>query len=91
MRWHKEGVREDDRVMVHLSDDDAWKALDSFDADFARDARNVRIGLVTNGFDPFSTNFAPYSCWHVFAIPYNLSIVFSRSMSLCSFASLYLV
>jgi hypothetical protein len=32
IRWHKEGVRENDQVMVHPSDSDAWKALDNFDA-----------------------------------------------------------
>jgi hypothetical protein len=38
MRWHKEGVRENDQVMVHPSDSEAWKALDNFDPDFTRDA-----------------------------------------------------
>ena len=28
MRWHNEGVRENDQVMVHPSDSEAWKALD---------------------------------------------------------------
>jgi hypothetical protein len=46
--------------------------LDRFDADFTNDARNIHFRLVTNGFDPFSTNSAPYSCWPVFAVPYNL-------------------
>jgi hypothetical protein len=46
MRWHKEGERENSNVMVHPSDGEAWKALDNFDPDFARDARNVRIRLV---------------------------------------------
>jgi hypothetical protein len=38
MRWHKEGVCENDQVMVYSSDSEAWKALDDFDADCARDA-----------------------------------------------------
>jgi hypothetical protein len=46
--------------------------LDRFDADFASDERSVRFGLATYGFDAFSTNFAPYSCWPIFAVPYNL-------------------
>jgi hypothetical protein len=37
MRWHKEGIHENDQVMVHPSDSEAWKALDDFDVDFARD------------------------------------------------------
>jgi hypothetical protein len=31
MRWHKEGVRDHDDLIVHPSDGDAWKALDTFD------------------------------------------------------------
>jgi hypothetical protein len=30
--------------MGHPSNGEAWKVLDNFDADFASDARNVRIG-----------------------------------------------
>jgi hypothetical protein len=47
--------------------------LDRFDADFASDARNVCFGLATDGFDLFSTNFAQYSCWPIFAVPYNFT------------------
>jgi hypothetical protein len=47
-------------------------AQDKFDANFVSDARNVHLGLITDGFDPFSINSAPYSCWPVFAVPYNL-------------------
>jgi hypothetical protein len=74
MRWHKEGVHENDQVMVHPSDSEAWKALDDFDADFARDARNVRIGLATDGFSSYNMSAASYFCWPVFAIPYNLPL-----------------
>ena len=59
-------------MMTHPSDGDAWKALDNFDPEFARDPRNVRVGLATDDFTPFSENAASYSCWPVFAIPYNL-------------------
>jgi hypothetical protein len=53
MRWHKEGVCDNDDLIVHPSDGDAWKALDTFDPDFEVDLRNVRIGLATDGFTPF--------------------------------------
>jgi hypothetical protein len=72
MRWHKEGICGNDEVMWHPSDGEAWKVLDRFDADFAGDARNVRLGLATDGFDPFSTNSTPYSYWLVFVVSYNL-------------------
>jgi hypothetical protein len=55
MRWHKEGIRENDGVMGHPSDGEAWKVLDRFDANYASDVRNVHFGLATDGFDPFST------------------------------------
>jgi hypothetical protein len=63
MRWHQEGIRENDSlgVMGHPLDDEAWKVLDRFDTDFASDARNVGFGLTIDDFDPFSTNSAPYS------------------------------
>jgi hypothetical protein len=62
MRWHKDGERENKEVMVHPSDLDVWKVLDNFDPEFAQDARNVHIGLATNGFTPFSENATSYSC-----------------------------
>jgi hypothetical protein len=62
MRWHKEGIHENDGVMVHPSDGEARKVFDKFDVDFVGDARNVHLGLATDDFDPFSTNFASYSC-----------------------------
>jgi hypothetical protein len=72
MRWHKEGKHENDRVMGHPSDGEAWEVLNRFDTDFASDARNVRFGLATNSFDPFNTKSAQYSCWHVISMSYNL-------------------
>jgi hypothetical protein len=72
MRWHKEGVRENPNVMAHPADTDAWKALDAFDSTFADEVRNVRFGLATDGFSPFNLTATSYSCWPVFAVPYNL-------------------
>jgi hypothetical protein len=46
--------------------------FDKFDVDFASDARNVHFGLAIDGFDPFSTNSAPYSYWLIVIVPYNL-------------------
>jgi hypothetical protein len=54
IRWQKDCTDRQDGLMVHPSDGDAWKTLDNFDPDFASDARNVRIGLATDGFTPFN-------------------------------------
>jgi hypothetical protein len=72
MRCHKECIRENDRVMGHPLDGEAWKVLDMFDAEFASDVRNICFGLVTYDFDQSSTNSAPYSCWPIFVVSYNL-------------------
>jgi hypothetical protein len=68
-KWHKEGVRENDGVMVHPSDGESWKALDRFDADFTNDARNIHIGLATDGLihlvqTPYHTLVGPSLQFH---------------------------
>jgi hypothetical protein len=72
MRWHTKDVCENEGVMGHPSDGEAWKVLDNFDTDFISDVRSVCIRLATDNFSPFSRNAPPYSCWSIFAIPYNL-------------------
>jgi hypothetical protein len=72
MRWHKEGVSENDQVMVHPCDSESWKALDDFDVDFIWDVRNVCIGLEIDEFTPYNMSVASYPCWSFFAILYNL-------------------
>jgi hypothetical protein len=60
MRWHKDGERENKKVMVHPLDSDVWKALDNFDPEFARDMRNVHTRLATDGFTPFGDSTTSY-------------------------------
>jgi hypothetical protein len=72
MIWKKEGVHENPDVMAHPADTDAWKALDAFDSSFGDEVQNVRLGLATDCFSPFNLTALSYSCWSVFAVPYNL-------------------
>jgi len=58
--------------MVHPSDAEAWKQFNRLNPDFDLDARNVRIAMATDGFNPFGYGKAQYSCWPVFVIPLNL-------------------
>jgi hypothetical protein len=62
MRWHKEGRRRNRNVMVHPSDAESWTHFNTASPDFARDARNVRIAMATNGFNPFGYEKTQYSC-----------------------------
>jgi len=71
MRWHRE-YRRSPGVLSHPSDGEAWKHFDNVYPDFASEPRNVRLGLCSDGFTPFSNNASPYSCWPVFLTPYNL-------------------
>ena len=55
MRWHSE-CRTDDGKLRHPADAEAWKHLDRTFLTFALDARNVRLGLASDGFNPFGLN-----------------------------------
>ncbi|OMO89985.1 Transposon, En/Spm-like protein [Corchorus capsularis] len=42
--------------------------------DFASEPRNVRLGLASDGFNPFKTMSSTYSTWPVVIIPYNQAV-----------------
>ncbi|CAL9012462.1 unnamed protein product [Prunus brigantina] len=71
MRWHKEKRVEDD-VMRHPADGEAWKAFDRTFPEFAAEPRNVRLGLATDGFNPYGVLNQHHSTWPIFVFPYNL-------------------
>ncbi|XP_062005727.1 uncharacterized protein LOC133722884 [Rosa rugosa] len=52
MVWHSE-KRPRDGVLRHPADSLAWKELDKIDNNFGSDGRNVRLGLASDGFNPF--------------------------------------
>jgi len=57
---------------VHPSNDEAWKHFNSVHPHFSAESRNVHLGLCTDGFNPFRSFAAPYSCWSVILTIYNL-------------------
>jgi len=59
-------------VMVHPSDGEAWKHFNSVHPHFSAESRNVHLGLCTDGFNPFWSFVALYSCWPVILTVYNL-------------------
>lgn len=71
MKWHKEGRVSDD-TMRHPADSLAWKHFDDIHTQFASDVRNVRLGLASDGFNPFGIMSVSYTTWPVILIPYNL-------------------
>ncbi|PHU06684.1 hypothetical protein BC332_23173 [Capsicum chinense] len=52
MRWHAEDDNKDG-ILRHPRDGEAWKRLDTNYPEFASDPRNVRLGLASDGFNPF--------------------------------------
>jgi hypothetical protein len=72
MTWHKKGKRYNADKLVHPSDGEAWTCFDGIHREKADEARNVRVALATNGFNPYGLMDAPYTCWPVFVIPLNL-------------------
>ncbi|XP_028095397.1 uncharacterized protein LOC114295370 [Camellia sinensis] len=72
MRWHKDKRVEEKNVMRHPADSKAWKDFDKKHESFAKDPRNVRLGLASDGFNPFGNMSTSYSIWPVFIVPYNL-------------------
>ena len=47
MTWHHDRLSKDG-VLKHPIDYEAWKHFDTFNPDFARDPRNVRLGLASD-------------------------------------------
>jgi hypothetical protein len=64
MRWHKEGKcdSEDPDVMYHPTDGESWRDLNRIYLELARDPKGVRLGLLTDGFQPHNTDSSLYSC-----------------------------
>ena len=71
MRWHSVRTAEEG-TMIHPSDCEAWKHFDRTYPEFAAESRNVRLGLCTDGFSPFSQFGSKYSSWPIIVTPYNL-------------------
>ncbi|GJR35140.1 retrovirus-related pol polyprotein from transposon 17.6 [Tanacetum coccineum] len=58
--------------MQHPVDGGAWKKFDTKYPDFAKEPRNVRLGLAADGFNPFGNLSQAYSMWPVILTTYNL-------------------
>jgi hypothetical protein len=78
MQWHaKREKPEDDpekgKILTHPADASQWNALDiDFPDEFGLDPRNVRLGMSTDGLNPFGNQSSTHSTWPVFVWPYNL-------------------
>ncbi|XP_010679716.2 uncharacterized protein LOC104895019 [Beta vulgaris subsp. vulgaris] len=72
MRWHHDERKENKDVLGHPADSEAWKNFDSRYPEFGKESRNVRLGLASDGFNPFGMMSSTHSCWPIVLVPYNL-------------------
>ena len=59
--------------MRHAADSLQWSRLDKFDPEFGREDRNVRLGLASDGVNPFSIKRSTWSTWPVILTNYNIA------------------
>jgi len=57
--------------MRHPRDSKVWKSFDLLHLEVANDPRNVRLGLATDGFNPYGNMSTNHSICLVILIPYN--------------------
>ena len=72
MRWHDMNKSKNDGIMRHPSDGEAWSHFDITFPEFMKELRNVQLGLVSDGFNPFGTISLLYTMWPMLLIPYNI-------------------
>ena len=72
MRWHKDKRCETEGILRHPADAEGWKHFHEQYSCFALGARNVRLALSSDGFNPFGNMSTSYNMWPVILIPYNL-------------------
>ena len=72
LRWHSDKRISDGRYLRHPIDSPQWKKIDSMFSKFGSEARNIRLGLCTDGFNPFGSVSSTHSSWPVLLVIYNL-------------------
>ena len=71
MKWHAIG-HIDDGIMWHPTNSEAWKMFVTKYVDFSSEPRNVRLGLISDGFNLFGILSTNHNTWPVILVPYNL-------------------
>src|SRR3954465_14805658 len=71
LQWHKED-RNKDVMLRHPADGSQWRKIDKVFKKFSDDARNLKLGLSTDGFNPFREQSSSHSTWLVTLCIYNL-------------------
>ncbi|XP_024004033.1 uncharacterized protein LOC112081506 [Eutrema salsugineum] len=71
LQWHF-NIASEDGTMQHPVDSITWALVNSKWPQFAAEPRNLRLGLSTDGMNPFSIQNTKYSTWPVLLVNYNM-------------------
>ena len=71
MTWHANRNKKDEMIR-HVADSPQWKCIDDKYPDFGKEARNLRLGLCTDGINPFGNMSSQHSTWPMLMVIYNL-------------------
>ncbi|XP_028758521.1 uncharacterized protein LOC114717527 [Neltuma alba] len=71
LRWHVE-ERKTDGMLRHPADSSQWKRFNQLFSEFSNEPRNLRLGLCTDGMNPYGNLNSQHSSWPVLLVIYNL-------------------
>ncbi|XP_040869857.1 uncharacterized protein [Glycine max] len=71
LTWHADG-RTKDGLLRHPADSPQWKKVDQLYPVFVEDPKNLRVGLASDGMNPFRSLSCNHSSWPVLLIIYIL-------------------
>jgi predicted nucleic acid-binding Zn-ribbon protein len=74
MSWYVSDEHKDDGKLRHPADGQQWKDFNENHKDFAKELRNVRFTLSTDGMNPFAERSSKHNTWPVILIIYNLPL-----------------
>ena len=69
--WHVDG-RKVDGLLKHPNDSPQWKIVNLLFLDFGKDARNLRLGLASDGMNHFGNLSTNHNSWSVLLMICNL-------------------
>ena len=61
-----------DGLLRHLTDSPQWKTIDRLYPYFGDERRNLRLGLASDGMNPFGNLSTNHSSWPILLMIYNL-------------------
>nr|KYP34267.1 hypothetical protein KK1_044801 [Cajanus cajan] len=71
LTWHENG-RKCDKFLRHPADAPQWRGTGEGYAECVAESRNLRIGLATDGMNPYGNLSSKHSSWPVLLVIYNL-------------------